>query len=117
MNAFQTVGNGLSSMRRAGAPGSAGLRRTGRNPARRWASPPGPWRLARRPDAPGRRRGARTREAPIGVSREHLLDGLGAGLGDANGPADVGIVLPGDVDAQGLADGGQEVLAIDGPLG
>src|SRR5262249_4396423 len=41
---------------------------------------------------------------------------LGAGVGDADGPAHVRHVLLGRVDADGLADGGDEVGDVDGVL-
>src|SRR5262245_4328324 len=49
-------------------------------------------------------------------SGEHLLDRLGGLVGDADGPADVRLVLFEWVDAQGEADGRQEVADRHRPL-
>src|SRR5205823_642798 len=48
------------------------------------------------------------------ASCEDLLNGLGAGVGNANGPTDVRHVLLGWVDSQGLDDGAHEVGHADG---
>src|SRR5207245_22090 len=69
-------------------------------------------RFAKRNTIPSPRFG----ERGPGLSADDFLDDLGGRVGDADRPADVGLVLLGRVDADGGHDGRQEVGHRDGPL-